>query len=62
MTICKVKSVWDNRDLETETQNFTRLEIQNILKYFVQQEGEEGADWLLRVFNIGSELLLTAIK
>lgn len=54
--------MWDNRDLETETQNFTRLEIQNILKYFVQQEGEEGADWLLRVFNIGSELLLTAIK
>lgn len=26
----------------------------------MEQKGEKGVDWLLRVFNTGSELLLTA--
>lgn len=51
------------RELETETQNFICLQIQNILKDLMQQERKKvwgSADWLFIVFNNSSELLLTA--
>lgn len=38
------------------------LEIKNILKDHVQQEREKGAEGLLKVFNIGSELPLTTTE
>ena len=36
VTTHKVKSVGDNREVETETRNFTLLKIKNILKDFVR--------------------------
>ena len=37
------------------------MEIQGFLESFVQREGDKDIDWLLWVFVIGSELLLTAL-
>ena len=37
------------------------MEMQGFLESFVQREGDKDIDWLLWVFVIGSELLLTAL-
>ena len=34
----------------------------DIFKDFMEQKGEKGVDWLLRVFNTDCELLLTATR
>lgn len=57
-----VKRTTDGKELKTEIRNFTRLEIQTILKDFVQRNEVKGANWLLRVFNMGSELLTWATE
>ena len=41
--------------------HYTIMEIQGFLESFVQREGDKDIDWLLWVFVIGSELLLTAL-
>lgn len=45
----QVKTLGSEQEIETEARNFTRLEIQTILKDFVQRVQEKGAYWLLRV-------------
>ena len=41
--------------------HYTIMEMQGFLESFVQREGDKDIDWLLWVFVIGSELLLTAL-
>lgn len=60
MTIQKVKSKGDNRELEPEA--LAHIESQTILKDFVYQEEGKGAHCLLRVVSTGSELLLATTE
>lgn len=57
VTIQQIKIMGNHQKLETEICNLTRIEMQTILKDFFQKDEYKGANWLLRVFNTGSELL-----
>lgn len=48
VTTCKIKETGENREVQTESKNYTLPEIQTFLKDLMNQEG--------------SDLLLTAIK
>ena len=41
-----IKIIGENQEVETEMKNYTLNEIQIFLKYFMQQDGKKGANWL----------------
>ena len=56
-----IKIIGENQEVETEMKNYTLNEIQIFLKYFMQQEGKKGTNWLFErvdLFVIGPQLLL----
>ena len=56
VTTPKFKVIGENQEVETEIRNSTSNEIQTFLKDFMQQEGERGSNWLLRVGLFGRPL------
>lgn len=59
---CKIKVMEENQEVETEIRNYTLTKIQTFLKYFVQQNGEKGVEWLLQGFGRGYKLILMAAE
>ena len=56
-----IKIIGENQEVETEMKNYTLNEIQIFLKYFMQQDGKKGTNWLfgrVDLFVIGTQLLL----
>lgn len=53
---------WQQIETTSERCNFTRLETHNIFSDFVQNNNEKTTSWLLGLYNVLWELLLTAVE